>query len=306
MPSGGPARTQTRRGRDWVACEKVHGAQLVIAVRDGVVQFGKRKSWLADGDDFFGWQLLRAELTAGAIAVSELVGGAGSVVYLYGELCGGGYPHDAVPAVAGLTPVQTGVWYGPDLYWMPFDIMIHSAGGEEFVSYDELVRSAGAIGWRTPPLVGRGSYAEVSGLSNRRPTAVPALFGLPTIAGNVAEGLVIKEASRMTPGERIEFKSKIAEFDEIRFDESSPWNSAQRLSVGELGEWAVRMVNPVRLASAMSKVGTGDSEALKDEVALDICVDLAEVFPVAYAELSPAAEDNLQALIRGAVAELGG
>ena len=46
-------------GPVWVALEKIHGAQLVIDVDADDVRFGKRKEWLADGDPFFGWQLLR-------------------------------------------------------------------------------------------------------------------------------------------------------------------------------------------------------------------------------------------------------
>jgi len=41
---------------EWVAFEKVHGAQLVLGRgADGAVRFGKRKAWLADEEPFFGW-----------------------------------------------------------------------------------------------------------------------------------------------------------------------------------------------------------------------------------------------------------
>ncbi|MEN0067031.1 MAG: RNA ligase, partial [Myxococcota bacterium] len=43
-------------GGPWVATEKVHGAQLVVAVARGTVRFGKRKAWLEDDDGFFGWR----------------------------------------------------------------------------------------------------------------------------------------------------------------------------------------------------------------------------------------------------------
>ena len=55
----------------WVAQEKIHGAQLVIGVEGGQAFFGKRKAWLADGDAFFGWQLLRRELAAEAFAMRD-------------------------------------------------------------------------------------------------------------------------------------------------------------------------------------------------------------------------------------------
>ena len=47
MPASDEAREQPGPGGTWVALEKLHGAQLVVAVQGGQVRFGKRK---ASGD----------------------------------------------------------------------------------------------------------------------------------------------------------------------------------------------------------------------------------------------------------------
>ena len=49
-------------GGSWIATEKIHGAQLLLASDGDTVRFGKRKAWLAPDEPFFGWQLLRNEL----------------------------------------------------------------------------------------------------------------------------------------------------------------------------------------------------------------------------------------------------
>jgi hypothetical protein len=56
-------------------------------------------------------------------------------------------------------------------------------------------------------------------------------------------------------------------------------------------------VNPARVASARSKVGDGDPVALRDEITLDVLVDLESAFPSAIRALSPAEEDALRTQI---------
>ena len=114
---------------DWVATEKIHGAQLVVGASADEVRIGKRKAWLEPGEPFFGWQMLRPSLHALARSVHRAMGATGEV-WIYGELFGGHYPHPAVTPVAGLVPVQTGIWYAPDLQFAVFDVVHASAGAE--------------------------------------------------------------------------------------------------------------------------------------------------------------------------------
>ena len=68
--------------------------------------------------------------------------------------------------------------------------------------------------------------------------------------------------------------------------------------------WARRLVNPARLASAASKCGRHDREAVLDELELDVLIDLGAAFPAALADLSPADEAALRAELRAAAAAL--
>jgi len=295
-PPGGP----------WVALEKIHGAQMVLAIAGEELRFGKRKAWLAPEDPFFGWQLLRAPLTEATLAAKRRLGG--HTVVLYGELYGGAYPHPDVPAVPGLSPVQTGIWYAPDLRYAVFDALVASGEEDEgeFLAHREVVSLAAEIGLDSPPVLHSGPRAAALMTPVRYPTRVPGRLGLPELAGNLAEGVVCKADARGRPATRIVYKQKIAEFDELKFSESEAWDPSQRLGLDELIAHGSRLVNRPRIASAMSKWGDGDRSVVLDEVALDVMIDLAAAFPVGVAGLSPAEEEALRAAILTAAArELG-
>jgi Rnl2 family RNA ligase len=291
-PPGGP----------WVALEKVHGAQMVVAIAGDQLQFGKRKAWLRHDEPFFGWQLLRAPLTLAVQAAKARLGA--HTVVLYGELYGGAYPHSAVVPVPGLTPVQTGIWYAPDLRYCMFDVLV--ADGEadegEFLAHREVMALAREIGLDSPPLLHSGPRSACLMVAMRQPTRVPAALGLPELPGNLAEGVVLKPDARARPSARIDYKQKIAEFDEQRFAGAEAFDSDQRLDLAGLTAHARRMVNPPRIASAASKWGTDDRGALLDEISLDVMIDLAAAFPAAVTALSPADEESLRAAILAAAA----
>jgi RNA ligase len=267
----------------WVALEKLHGAHLVVASEGGAVRVGKRKAWLADGDGFFGWRLLAAELSARVQEVARATGAAQT--YVYGELIGGRYPHPDVVPVPGLTAVQTGIWYTPALAWVAFDVLV--AGGDdhdgELLGHSEVEALAGPAGVLIPPRLGRGARSELESIAPGFATRVPAGFRLPALPDNRAEGVVLKPDARFAPDQRPVIKRKLPQFDDDRFDEAQAWRPG-RLGVDELLVWVERLVEPARLASARSKVGA-DPDAILDEVALDVAIDLGLAFREAWEHL---------------------
>nr|WP_263429324.1 RNA ligase family protein [Nannocystis pusilla] len=291
-------------GGPWVALEKIHGAQMLIAVAGEQVRFGKRKAWLADDEPFFGWQLVRAGLAEVARAAARRLGAA--VVVFYGELFGGGYPHPEVAPVPGLQPVQTGIWYAPDLRWAAFDAVVagDDADDGELLAFRELAELARETGMLVPPVVRTGPRPHVEAAPTRAVTRVPAQLGLPALADNFAEGLVVRPDARARPGARPTYKRKIAEFDEQRFQDSEAWDRHQRPDRAALVAWAERLTNPARIASAVSKWGRHDREVVLDEVELDVLIDLAAAFPAALQAASEADEAAVRAAVRAAAAAL--
>lgn len=283
-------------GGIWVAMEKLHGAQLVVGCDGAQVRIGKRKAWLEDDEPFFGWQLLRSRLQESALGVHRDLG-APRVIRLFGELFGGAYPHPDVAELPGLSAVQTGIWYAPNLHFALFDVVVEvDEGAGEFLSHREVETLAHAHGLLTVPLVGRGPRATLSTLPVRAPTRMPALLGLPPIADNIAEGLVLKPDARLSVEKRFVLKKKIAEFDDARFDEALPFQANAMLTVEEFAAHAKHLVNDARIASARSKVGT-DAEAVRAEVVLDVLIDLDATFPLAYAALDAEKEDALRSRV---------
>lgn len=278
----------------WLATEKVHGAQLVLEA-GRAVRFGKRKAWLADAEPFFGWQLLRASLTEAALMIRAAVG---EDVILYGELFGGAYPHPDVAPVPGLQAVQTGVWYSPSLHWALFDVRV----GDSFLPSETVDQLAGNAGVLRVPVIAKGSMAELEALPTRAPTRVPGLLGLPPIADNIAEGLVIKPLGARQVTDAAPLKRKIAEFSEGRFDESAAFHDVGALGLESLWTHAERCLTPGRLASARSKVGV-DAEAIREELVFDVLLDLALAFPHSFARLG-SEEDTLRERLMVAVGKL--
>ena len=264
-------------GGTWVATEKIHGAQLVVATDGTEVRVGKRKAWLEDDDTFFGWQVLRHALTE---AVREMHARLADTqaLYVYGELFGGAYPHPDVEPTPALHAVQTGVWYSPFLHFAAFDALCVEEAGARFLAPSQLAELAQEVGLHTPPVLGRGPRRELAKLPCRFESRVAEMLGFPPLEDNVAEGFVLRPDVALDPATRPVVKIKIPEFDEARFDEARPFDPTAWPSTDELVHLARRMVNPARVASARSKVGDAPV-AVRDEVVLDVMSDLETMLP---------------------------
>lgn len=291
-----------KAGGAWVATEKLHGANFLVAIEGDAVRFGKRKDWLAPDAAFFGWQLVAPELAERARELARRAGAA--QVVCYGELLGGAYPHPDVPAVPGLGAVQTGVWYAPELRWVMFDVLVAAddADDGELLAFAEVEALAAEAGVLVAPVLGRGRRDELERLEVAAPTELPARLGLPPIPGNQREGYVLKPDRRMAAGERPHLKRKLPDFDDARFDEATAWDPGH-LDERELVAWARRLVNPARVASARSKVGA-ERAAIVDEIVLDVAVDLETVFAAAWRSLGPDGEARVLAAVRDAAEAL--
>ena len=198
----------------------------------------------------------------------------------------------------GLSAVQTGIWYTPALAWVALDALVAANDDDDgaLLSHTELELLAADAGLRTAPRIMRGTRAEVEHVEVRRPTRVPSWFGLPPIADNWAEGIVLKPDVRCAGDDRPVIKRKLPEFDDDRFGEAEAWNPG-RLNEADRTSWVERLIQPARMASARSKIGS-DAGAIVDEVALDVAVDLGLAFREAWERLGPSAQDRVLAHAR--------
>jgi len=178
-----------------------------------------------------------------------------------------------------MSAVQTGAWYRPDTAFEIFDVIVDD---QEVLSCSELIALSPKHPLHNVPLLALGSKSFVESVPVCFASHIPHILGLPRIANNWAEGIVLKPNQRMSIDHSYAIKRKIPEFDDAKFDESSAWDPNAQLSEQAIGELAARLVNPARWASARSKVGE-NLDLIFDEVVLDVLIDLEAAFPAAMA-----------------------
>lgn len=219
---------------EWICTEKAHGANFSsVAAPAGNVLFASRSGVLADSDNFFGFKsvgldsflesricALREELVRVGIA------GADATVIIYGELCGGHYPHADVPAVnGGVGPVQRGIWYSPTLCFIGFDIAVLDSSNDDetgaaepaaappprFLDFDVARAAAIAAGIRfTTPLL-RGTLAQCLDAEVRFASTIPGGGG---VSWAEAEDLVRYEMLAAINQQRLDaVVSKVGQVD---------------------------------------------------------------------------------------------
>ncbi|MDX3588530.1 RNA ligase family protein [Streptomyces europaeiscabiei] len=278
--------------REWVAVEKVHGAHFAVVCDGTGVRPAKRRELLGDDalDGFFGvsriWPVLSVAAARFASALHGSWGDA-AMVTVYGELAGGSYPHPDVPAIAGAEPVQTGVWYAPGLQWLPFDASVETTEGRRWISDRALRDAAAAAGLVCPPALGNGALNKLQDLPCAFPTRVPALFELPELADNLAEGYVLKPADEWSEtkaactGIRPVVKVKQKSFaEDERFDGARPYLPPPQGAAG-VPAWllaqASALLTPARAAAVVSKLGPRTPvDAVAEEITRDVSEELAE------------------------------
>jgi len=299
-----------RTGGQWVCTEKVHGANFsVMATADGFVNFASRSGILAHNDNFFGFksQGLDAYLNGRVLALREALVQDGTAqehdsILVYGELYGGHYPHPDVAAVAGVGPIQRGVWYAPSISFMAFDVALASAedGATTYLSFDIARTASQGVGLCFAEALFRGTLAQCMGHKVRFSSTIPATLGLPALKEpNLAEGLVVRPAIEPSAAQRAGgrglVKRKIPEFSEKQYQNGTWRDARQGTSAGGTAcrggsgmNWADReavlryemlaAVNQQRLDSVASKTGRVDpaDRAACRQLLNDFLFDVAE------------------------------
>ncbi len=299
------------RGVPWIASEKIHGANFCFVTDGREIRCAKRKAFLLPGEDFFGHRALLDRLGPSVLrAFSRVVGAEPGIelVYVHGELFGGGYPHPDVLPDPSVEPVQTGCWYSPTIAFCAFDVGVLRGGERTYLDHDEAARVLDEAGiLRLEPLL-RGSYEEVMALPLGFESTLPAALGLPPLPpGNRAEGVVAKPVRSVAvarrPGVlRPVIKRKIPEFaEDARFHGAEKWPSrapgAGAAALSVLRYEVSARVTEQRFHAAVSKVGRVSDQARAAEVVALIVDDID-------AELGAHHRESLDALGPGEAASL--
>lgn len=288
--------------KKWVVTEKIHGANFSFVYENGSIRFARRRGYLDWNESFFGFQSIAAEMEENIQGVFDEIAlltvreqGASKTninetlltkVIIYGELFGGGYPHVDVNFNNAVKPVQTGVYYSPNLCYCAFDIAVETQSSKQYLSYEQCVIlfEKHKIFFGKPLLI--GSLTKALNFNTRIDSTIPEALGLPHLTPNLIEGVVVKLYSERSDAKsRFIFKSKNTEFDEDEeYRQSERWYfvpEVESLSVrtAHVVSDCIRMVTPLRLESAISKVGSyhDHQECVKDEVRFDVFASLKDM-----------------------------
>ncbi|MBU0550262.1 hypothetical protein KKF91_17105 [Myxococcota bacterium] len=305
------ARRPLDRAR-WVVTEKIHGANFSW-IFDGVtLSCAKRKAPLPPGASFFGHERLFDD-TASAIrdcARGVLADHEGlAEVWIRGELFGGGYPHPDVPPALDISPVQTGVWYCPQLVFCAFDIeWVDRSGARGYLRFEDAHQRAIEAGLMfTKPLF-YGSFTEAIQFSPVFQSKIYKEFGLPIIDDNFAEGIVLKPIENIVINTKNGLKRPLLKIKNPRFEEDDRYHQAKKTNYSkndnnyqlpalDLLEWAgFNLINENRVASAISKVGRSSNEV--NQVIDLVIEDIFEIYQRDYPqEITSLSEDEAHLLV---------
>ena len=314
-----PSAFRLLRKAEWVVTEKMHGANFCLASDGQTVRCANRRAWLAPGELFFGHETVRDALAEKIEALFHCLRAEQTDIaclYLYGELFGGAYPHPDVIPTPGIQPIQTGVWYAPDIRFCAFDLRIENAAGKRrYLDYVEVIKRCTEVGIfaATPLFVGK--YEAAMEREIRFDSTIPRVLGLPALpAGtNLAEGVVTKPYREIVltteNGDTIRpvLKRKITEFaEDKRFHEATKWGDSRQAGVSPLDllQWeaSCRIVEN-RLNAAISKIGYVPGKTREKAPLLfmlltnEVRDETQAALPDAWAALSPSDRETLQRFI---------
>ncbi len=325
----------------WVATEKIHGANFSIHISIDIdatrktptkkIQFAKRKEMLQWEDDFFNYQTLTQDLSVHSICLFEVLEDyflAKNIfldkLIIYGELCGGEYPHPEVEKYAHLQAIQTGVYYANDIQFFVFDVRVFTKDGIFYLDYKDFLYFLKQTNFHIAPHFLVDKLHKILQFDLDIPTQVPQLLGLPALSTpNFIEGIVIKPYQHSVLGEenaenpRPIFKLKRKEFlENPAYQEAKKWekNTPENIFWQDVDFWVTEILpylNKNRLQNTISKLGNTQNTNAEQhkERAIHWVKDALESFveenKSVWTEIPTQTQDNiLQKLIFEAISKI--
>ncbi len=259
---------------EWVATEKVHGANFQMITDGKEIQCAKRTALLTKDDNkgFFGFTEVLERYRSNVIRLFEQIQPQPKTVTLYGELFGNGYPTGKGNAPEGNPPrlrnantkdkgpVQRHIYYCPHLEFYAFDIVVDGL----FLPYDQCVDLWTQCHFLYAKALKRGTFQDVYSFEVETLRSwIPAHFGLPELKDAFAEGIVLKPVTYMgNKYQELFLKKKQSKFVEvskgkpIQFDRQIvlPTSDDLKDTKGLLDDVA-RFMTKTRLDAVISKEG---------------------------------------------------
>lgn len=249
----------------YVVQEKVHGANTSFLCDGSTIEFAKRTSIIVANEKFYDHTEL---LDRYKQRVMHLFGTVKQrypevkSISLFGEMFGGRYPHPDVEAVPDTILIQKGVFYSPRHDFYAFDLYLNLGDDTgHFLPVAEANALFEAEGFFYAKTLFEGTLDECLNYPNAFESNISQWLGLPPIADNICEGVVIRPVTPMylRNGSRVLIKNKNERFAEKKsvkkrnkmFEEPVPYSEALKQLVDE----AESYVTENRMANVLSHIG---------------------------------------------------
>ena len=243
-PKESKLRDLMQKDDEWVAQEKVHGANFGVHVFQGgaEIKFAKRSTFIRPEEYFFGYTKLVPALTKQVPIIQQLleerIRKKVDSFIVYGELFGGKYTHpdmghkelfwEFLGKMHRIAPIQTDFFpqYSPDLHFFAFELKYRSVPKGPLVTCpidDSIAVFSGVPDFLYAKPLLRGTLEHCLGFNmDVYQTVVPHVLGLGNfvLPGNFAEGMVLRQTKRggteseISPHSILKFKHRM--FQESR------------------------------------------------------------------------------------------
>ena len=230
----------------------VHNSNFSIWYDGETIQYAKRTTFIGDLSNFFNWQeaVERGDFDKKIIELYRLSNAQKNII-LYGELCGGNYPHPDIPK-SNEKAVQKCIYYHSKEQFVPFDLKVDNI----YMSASSFALNMKKMDIIVAPLLFEGTMTECLAYPNDEQSVLYKEFGLPQLEDNIMEGVVIKPIETLYMGHtRIIIKnknSKYSEKDKVK-KISAPivFSNEGKKFLEELSKY----MNENRIKSVISKLG---------------------------------------------------
>lgn len=259
----------------WVVTEKIHGSNFSFWHDGEEMRMAKRKSFIADDENFFGIQNLKDELIKKVKRLYSLISPK-EYLAVFGELYGGAYPHPEVLRHSEAKKVQKGVYYCPLNDLKVYDIKVDGL----FIDFLDMINRCFEAGLNYVEPIFFGSFKECLEYKNDFSSQIYIEYCLPKIEDNICEGIVIRplETRFLYDRSRVMLKSKNERFADKK---SEPKVKREKIELSKDEELILNRfletITDGRYDSVVSKIGdvsAKDFGKLQGEVMKDIVEEL--------------------------------
>lgn len=262
---------------EFVVQEKVHGANLTF-ITDGIeIKCAKRTGLLKPDEKFFNYQKIRDRYQEKILKTFEEVKKLEpniDLLYIFGELFGGYYPHPEVAKVPDAIKLQQGVFYSPGNDFYAFDLRIYN---KTYLNLNQSMEIFEKIGFLYAKPLFKGTLDECLQYPNEFESYISGWLGLPKIENNIAEGIIIKPlVTRFLPDKsRVIIKNKNPKYEEklIKKNKIKRPKLEPSDKIKSFQEEVKTYINQNRLDGVISKAGKPDIGFFAKDVLEDFLKD---------------------------------